>query len=120
MARFVSIVVVYFEDSRLKNAQHTLEMELKTNLDIGEHTRVGEAHACVIDVRVPKNLCCTLQRRLRKAMPTAQIKTMGRFRESWRGRHRWNTAIAIGGGIAVAFIVDLVRSPLDRLRDFFG
>jgi len=104
VARFVSIVVVYFEDSRLKNVQHTLEMGLKTNLDIGGHTGVGEAHACVIDVRVPDEFVLyTTQRRLRKAMPTAQIKTMERFRESWRGRHRWNTAIAtaIGGGIAV-------------------
>ena len=53
MARLVSIVVVYFADIRFKNIQHTLEVEFKTNLDIGDHTRVGDAHACVIDVQVP-------------------------------------------------------------------
>lgn len=61
-----------------------------------------------------------MQRRLGAALPPVRIKMTGRFRESWWRRYRWNIAIATGGGIAVAFLVDLVRSSAERLRDLFG
>lgn len=121
MNRLVSIVVVYFSDSRFKNVQNTLETEFKTRLDIGEHSSVGEVCACVIDVQAPDSfVLADMQRRLEAALPSVRIKMMERFRESWWRRYRWNIAIAIGGGIAVAFIVDLVRSSAERLRDLLG
>jgi len=59
------------------------------------------------------------QQRLEKAMPTVLIKIMERFRESWWRRHRGNLAISVGGGIAVALIVDLARTSAAHLRDLF-
>ena len=53
-------------------------------------------------------------------MPDVQIKMLERFRESWWRRHRWDIAIAIGGGIAVGLIVDLVRSSAERFREMLG
>lgn len=121
MARIVPIVVVYFTGSKFKSVMQVLEDEFKTKLDVGEYASLGGAHAHVIDVQVPDGFeLHTEQRRLGASMPTVRIKIMGRFRESWWRRYRWNIAIAIGGGIAVAFIVDLVRSSADRLRDLLG
>ena len=121
MTRIVSIVIVYFTGSKFKNVKQVLEEEFKTKLDVGEYAGIGGAHAYVIDVQVPDSFALhKVQRRLEEALPSVRIKMLERFRESWWRRHRWDIAIAIGGGIAVGLIVDLVRSSAERFREMLG
>ena len=121
MTRLVSIVVVYPADADFDGVVKTLEGEFLTRLEVSEHERMGVARACILDVRVPDTFALhTAQQRLEEAMPTVRIKALERFRGSWWGRYRRDIAIAVGGGLAVALIVDLVRLLLARLRDLPG
>jgi len=121
MTRIVSVAVIYFADVDFANVVSALEREFLTKMEVGEHERMGEAGACIIDVRVPDGFALYVaQRRLESAMPTVRIKIMERFRESWWARHRWGIAIGIGGGLAVALIVELLRPLLARLREALG
>ncbi len=121
MTRLVSVVVVYFADTGFDSVVGALEREFLTRLEIGDHKLVGEADACIIDVRVPDGFALhAVQQRLEGAMPTVRIKMMERFAGSWWERHRWNIAIAVGGGIAVALIADLLRPAVARLRELLG
>ncbi len=116
VTRLVSIVTVYFHDSDFVKVRHALEGEFRSRLDIGEFANVGDTFACIIDARVPNDFALhEAQQRLEDAMPTVRIKMLERFLESWWGRHRWSIAISVGGGIAVAAIVDLARASAARL-----
>jgi len=116
MTRLVSIVVVYFADSSFEGVQRALEGEFRSRLDIGEFANVGDTFACIIDARVPNDFALhEAQQRLEAAIPTVRIKMLERFLESWWGRHRWNIAISVGGGIVVALVVDLARASAARL-----
>ena len=121
MTRLVSIVIVYPADADFDGMMKTLEGEFLTRLEVSEHEQMGVARTCIIDVRVPGAPALhTAQQRLERELPAVRIKMMERFYESWWKRHRWGIAIGVGGGLAVALIVDLVRLLLARLRELPG
>jgi len=116
MTRLVSIVTVYFHDSDFVKVRRALEAEFRSRRDIGEFANVGDTFACIIDARVPNDFALhEAQQRLEAAMPTVRMKMMERFPESGWRRHRWSVAILVGGGIAVALVVDLARASAARL-----
>lgn len=121
MTRLVSIAIIYFADSGFRGIRQALESEFRSRVDVGEFANMGDTHACIIDVQVSDSFALhEAQQRLERAMPTVLIKMMERFRESWWRRHRWGIAISVGGGIAVALIVDLARTLVVRLRESVG
>jgi len=121
MVRRLSIVVVYPAGTRLKGTRRVLEDVLGAELDIGDHSPVGDVFACVVGAQLPDGFeTGEAKRRIRRALPAVRIKIMERFRESWWRRHRWGIAIGIGGSLAVVLAVELLRPLVARMREALG
>jgi len=121
VARQLSIVVVYPAGARLRSIRRVLEGVFGVELDVGKHSRVGDAYACVIDVQVPDGFDTrAARRRIRRELPDVRIKMMWRFCESWWARHRWSVAIGVGVGIALMFVAELLRPLIARMREALG
>jgi len=125
LARQLSIVIVYSPDTEIQSVERVLEGVFGSELDISDNSRVGNVHACVIDVRVPDGFeVRAARRRIREELPAVRIKIIERFRESWWARPRWAIAIGagvgIGVGVALVFISELLRPLVERMREALG
>jgi len=125
VARQLSVVVVHSPETRLLGARRVLEDVFNAELDVGKHTLVGDACACIIDVRVPDSFVFhAAKRRIGEELPDVRIKMMDRLTEPRWARPQWHVgvgiAIGIIAGIALSFIDELLSPLVTRMREALG
>jgi len=83
VARQLSIVAACPVGTGLKGIRRAMEGVFGAELDIGDHSPVGDVFACVVDVRLPDGFeTGEAKRGTSRALPAVRIKIMERFRES--------------------------------------